>query len=572
MPGPAHRAGGEVGGDVVALGLVLHRAGPAVDDRQRVGGVEVQDEGADEHEAQDPQGVRARQERHEQLAEELAVDVDVVDLLAVVLDEPEVHLEVADHVDDDEADADDAGDRHHVLLADGRGVQVEQERLALLRPRRRAGDRPSGDRLRHEANANRARWLAKHSASKRRGTPSFSIRLVRIVPPNRNLDGSTVTARARERQPSGVSTQSATVPSGKANGARNPVWAYAVGHDERRRASPQRCQRRAGTSVSSQRAARELDDAVDDAVLRVAVADGDRRRRRVPLEVERHRASARRRPARAPRRDRRGPRRTSRWRSSTAPSARRTRARPTARGALTSSGSARAGTSHSATWSSGSPAPDERRPVPRRPAGPRGRGSRRRRPTSRRGAQHGEHPLLDAGRRVRRRRRRSSGRPAGMIRQTRPRLWTRVRYLSLDWIDELRRVVAADDGCGALAADHEIGVTQVVSDGPEGDVTYHLQVGDGEASFGAGAAEPEHVRMEQSGTPPSPWPPATSTPRRRSSTGTSGCSATSSGCSTRSPCSAPSTPCSTTSASAPSTPEGRRRCPSCPRSRPTPSG
>ena len=28
-------------------------------------------------------------------------------------------------------------------------------------------------------------------------------------------------------------------------------------------------------------------------------------------------------------------------------------------------------------------------------------------------------------------------------------------------------------------------------------MTYHLQVGDGAASFGAGAAEPEHVRMEQ---------------------------------------------------------------------------
>jgi putative sterol carrier protein len=74
----------------------------------------------------------------------------------------------------------------------------------------------------------------------------------------------------------------------------------------------------------------------------------------------------------------------------------------------------------------------------------------------------------------------------------------KVRYLSLDWIDELTRVVAKDDALHALAGTHEIGVTQVVSDGPEGDVTYHLQVGDGTASFGAGAAEPEHVRMEQS--------------------------------------------------------------------------
>jgi putative sterol carrier protein len=49
----------------------------------------------------------------------------------------------------------------------------------------------------------------------------------------------------------------------------------------------------------------------------------------------------------------------------------------------------------------------------------------------------------------------------------------------------------------ALAHDHTIGVTQVVSEGPEGEVTYHLQVGDGEAAFGAGPADPEHVRMEQ---------------------------------------------------------------------------
>ena len=73
----------------------------------------------------------------------------------------------------------------------------------------------------------------------------------------------------------------------------------------------------------------------------------------------------------------------------------------------------------------------------------------------------------------------------------------RVRYLSLEWIDELSRVVANDDALRQLAHDHEIGVTQLVSAGPEGDVTYHLQVGDGEARFGPGAAEPEHVRMEQ---------------------------------------------------------------------------
>lgn len=72
-----------------------------------------------------------------------------------------------------------------------------------------------------------------------------------------------------------------------------------------------------------------------------------------------------------------------------------------------------------------------------------------------------------------------------------------IRYLSLDWFDALTAAVAADDALQQLAASHTIGVTQVVTDGPEGDVTYHLQVGDGTASFGAGGAEPEHVRMQQ---------------------------------------------------------------------------
>jgi len=72
-----------------------------------------------------------------------------------------------------------------------------------------------------------------------------------------------------------------------------------------------------------------------------------------------------------------------------------------------------------------------------------------------------------------------------------------IRYLSLAWIRELTREVADSDTLRELADEHTIGVTQVVTDGPEGDVTYHLQVGDGQASFGAGAADPENVKMQQ---------------------------------------------------------------------------
>lgn len=73
-----------------------------------------------------------------------------------------------------------------------------------------------------------------------------------------------------------------------------------------------------------------------------------------------------------------------------------------------------------------------------------------------------------------------------------------IRYLSLAWIRELTQEVADSKALADLATEHSIGVTQVVTDGPEGDVTYHLQVIDGAASFGAGAADPEDVKMEQS--------------------------------------------------------------------------
>jgi hypothetical protein len=111
----------------------------------------VEHERGDEHETQAPQRVRARNDRHEQLAQELAVHVDVVDALAVLVDEPDEHLQVADHVRDHEPDADDASDGHHVLLADGGGVQVDEERLALPRHLHRcAGHGSATQRLCHE--------------------------------------------------------------------------------------------------------------------------------------------------------------------------------------------------------------------------------------------------------------------------------------------------------------------------------------------------------------------------------------------------------------------------------------
>ncbi len=72
-----------------------------------------------------------------------------------------------------------------------------------------------------------------------------------------------------------------------------------------------------------------------------------------------------------------------------------------------------------------------------------------------------------------------------------------VRYLSLDWIDALRAEVVESAAMAELCADHRIGITQVVTDSPEGTVIYHLQVSGDGATFGAGPAQPEHVRFEQ---------------------------------------------------------------------------
>jgi hypothetical protein len=76
---------------------------------------------------------------------------------------------------------------------------------------------------------------------------------------------------------------------------------------------------------------------------------------------------------------------------------------------------------------------------------------------------------------------------------------TEIRYLSLEWINALTEAVAADAELAELASNHDLGLTQVVEDGPEGTVTYHLQLDSSGARFGAGPAEPEHLRLME------PW-------------------------------------------------------------------
>jgi hypothetical protein len=73
-----------------------------------------------------------------------------------------------------------------------------------------------------------------------------------------------------------------------------------------------------------------------------------------------------------------------------------------------------------------------------------------------------------------------------------------MRYLSLEWIDAMQAQVAASESLAHLGDTHAIGITQEVTDGPEGTVLYFLQLGNGQAEFGAGPAPAEHVRFVQS--------------------------------------------------------------------------
>ncbi|MCU1395465.1 MAG: hypothetical protein JWM34_3893 [Ilumatobacteraceae bacterium] len=72
-----------------------------------------------------------------------------------------------------------------------------------------------------------------------------------------------------------------------------------------------------------------------------------------------------------------------------------------------------------------------------------------------------------------------------------------MRYLSLDWIDAVAAEATASPEVAAAVAETDIGVTQVVTDAPEGVIVYSLQVDADGFHFMAGAAHPEHVRFEQ---------------------------------------------------------------------------
>lgn len=76
---------------------------------------------------------------------------------------------------------------------------------------------------------------------------------------------------------------------------------------------------------------------------------------------------------------------------------------------------------------------------------------------------------------------------------------SKLQYLSADWVQSVSDLVAANTELQQLALIHSVGLTQVVTGTPHGDVVYHLQVGNGVARLTSGEASPEDVRFTE------PW-------------------------------------------------------------------
>ena len=72
-----------------------------------------------------------------------------------------------------------------------------------------------------------------------------------------------------------------------------------------------------------------------------------------------------------------------------------------------------------------------------------------------------------------------------------------IRYLSTEWIAAVAAGVAANSELQTLASQHLVGLTQVVTGTPFGDVTYHLQSAEGKVRFAPGEAPNEDVRFTE---------------------------------------------------------------------------
>ncbi len=74
----------------------------------------------------------------------------------------------------------------------------------------------------------------------------------------------------------------------------------------------------------------------------------------------------------------------------------------------------------------------------------------------------------------------------------------RVDYLSNEWIKAVADSIKANGEIIAVARENTVGVTQIVTGTPRGDVTYHLESRDGKISFASGPAKVSDIAFTQS--------------------------------------------------------------------------
>ena len=72
-----------------------------------------------------------------------------------------------------------------------------------------------------------------------------------------------------------------------------------------------------------------------------------------------------------------------------------------------------------------------------------------------------------------------------------------MRYLSDEWITAVAQQLALDAPINALAPQHAVAITQLVTGTPLGDVSYHFSCREGNLRFGKGAV-PSDVTFTQS--------------------------------------------------------------------------
>lgn len=73
-----------------------------------------------------------------------------------------------------------------------------------------------------------------------------------------------------------------------------------------------------------------------------------------------------------------------------------------------------------------------------------------------------------------------------------------MRYLSPEWIDAAGRALAADPGIKEATADVRLTLEQVVTDGPNGTVRWHVAVDHGSVELAEGAAPSAGLRFTTS--------------------------------------------------------------------------